>query len=267
MKSFASVIAFSAAVAGFVAAQPSVQSRTSCKDTQFFWGDRSCCLEHGGPQNPPKPPRSRDCPSNGWYWDNHQGCCVPRHPSPPEPTCNNGYSWSHGTSCCEENPTATSSTPAHPSQTPPGYGGGYGNGNNGGNYGNNGGSYGGNGGNYGGNGGNYGGNDGNYGGNQGGYGRGGHKHKRHQTKRNDTLCARGYTACPVDGSKGLTTNDYECLDALQELRACGGCPSLGQGQDCTSIPHAKGVSCVSGTCQVSSCSGGFAPTSDGKSCY
>ncbi|KAG8754222.1 hypothetical protein FRC12_011265, partial [Ceratobasidium sp. 428] len=95
MKSFTSVIAFSAAVVGFVAAQPSLQSRTNCKSNEFWpsqYGERSCCLQHGGPPNPPPPPRSRDCPKDSWYWDNKNGCCVPRHPSPPQPTCGHGYS-------------------------------------------------------------------------------------------------------------------------------------------------------------------------------
>jgi len=38
------------------------------------------------------------------------------------------------------------------------------------------------------------------------------------------------------------------------------------GQDCTAIQHSIGVGCNAGTCQVLSCSKGYKPSSDGKSC-
>lgn len=238
MKSFATVIAFSAAVAGFVAAKPALETRTSCKDNQFFYSKLSCCLDHGGPSYTPTPPRSRDCPQDNWYWNSKQGCCTPRHDNPPEPSCKKGYSWSKGSWCCEENNTPpTTTSHSQPSQTPPG--GSYG--------GNNGGSYGGN------NGGNYGGHN--------------YKAKRAHSKRNVELCPSKLTACPVAGATGYNkSSDYECVDPLEDLRSCGGCTSLGKGQDCTAIPHSWNVGCVSGGCEVFTCAPGYEPSFDGKTC-
>ncbi|KAF9481421.1 hypothetical protein BDN70DRAFT_803632, partial [Pholiota conissans] len=51
-----------------------------------------------------------------------------------------------------------------------------------------------------------------------------------------------------------------------ELEACGGCPALGQGQDCTKIKGAWNVGCEQGSCLVYTCAGGFRIAADGKSC-
>ncbi|CAE6481401.1 unnamed protein product [Rhizoctonia solani] len=100
MKSFTSIIVFSAALAGFAAAKAAVETRDSCKSTQFWYAKLGCCLDHGGPSTPPTPPSSRDCPKDNWYWNTKQGCCTPRHENPPEPSCKGGYSWSKG-SCAD----------------------------------------------------------------------------------------------------------------------------------------------------------------------
>ncbi|CAE6423498.1 unnamed protein product, partial [Rhizoctonia solani] len=99
MKSFTSLIFFSAALVGFAAAKPAVETRESCKGNQFWFAQLGCCLDHGGPQAPPTPPRSRDCPKDNWYWNSKQGCCTPRHENPPEPSCKRGFSWSKGSWC------------------------------------------------------------------------------------------------------------------------------------------------------------------------
>ncbi|KAF9015172.1 hypothetical protein BDQ17DRAFT_1294748 [Cyathus striatus] len=95
-----------------------------------------------------------------------------------------------------------------------------------------------------------------------GHGKGGYR-KREFKSRAVSLCPTGLDACPI---KGLTTGDYECLDTDSELESCGGCTSLGKGQDCTTIPGAWNVGCERGSCIVYSCAGGFVLSLDGKSC-
>lgn len=251
MKSFTSIVAISAAVVGLVAASPAVETRSSCKENQFFYSKLSCCLDHGGPPSPPTPPRSRDCPQNNWYWNNKQGCCTPKHENPPEPSCKKGYSWSSGSWCCEENPTPSTSSHAQPSQTPGGNGG-YGNGGGNGGYGN------GNGNGHGG----YGNGNGN--GNGGHYG--GHK-KRSNLSRNIALCPTGLNACPVASKMGYNRpSDYECVDPLEDLNSCGGCASTGEGQNCAAIANTRSVGCVSGGCQVYTCAPGYDVSFDQKTC-
>ncbi|BGP53227.1 hypothetical protein JCM8202_002554 [Rhodotorula sphaerocarpa] len=67
------------------------------------------------------------------------------------------------------------------------------------------------------------------------------------------LCPAGETACPIFPRMGT----YECLDTAIELQSCGGCASKGQGEDCTAIKGAQGVTCESGKCLVYSCEPGF----------
>ncbi|CAE6469736.1 unnamed protein product [Rhizoctonia solani] len=122
MKSFTSIIVFSAALVGFAAAKPAVETRESCKGNQFWFPQLGCCLDHGGPQSPPTPPRSRDCPKDN------------------------------------------------------------------------------------------------------------------------------------------------CADTYEDLHNCGGCTSLGQGQDCTAISHSWNVGCNAGACQVYTCSPGYEASFDGKTC-
>jgi len=89
----------------------------------------------------------------------------------------------------------------------------------------------------------------------------GHK-KRTVNKARTTLCPAGLDACPVSS----LTGDYECLDTATDLEACGGCPSLGKGEDCTKIEGAWNVGCEQGSCLVYSCAGGFRIGADGKTC-
>ncbi|KAF9270231.1 hypothetical protein L218DRAFT_22262 [Marasmius fiardii PR-910] len=87
---------------------------------------------------------------------------------------------------------------------------------------------------------------------------------RHQKKRrNLSLCPKGLDACPIPGAIG---GGYECLDVLEELESCGGCVSLGQGQDCTAIKGSWNTGCEQGSCVVYSCNAGYLRSSDGTTC-
>ena len=76
-----------------------------------------------------------------------------------------------------------------------------------------------------------------------------HRRKR-EVKRKVTLCPKGLDACPV----GLS-GDYECLNLMDELESCGGCASMGEGQDCTAIKGAWNVGCEHGRCAGECCAG------------
>ncbi|GAA5857591.1 hypothetical protein JCM8547_004285 [Rhodosporidiobolus lusitaniae] len=67
------------------------------------------------------------------------------------------------------------------------------------------------------------------------------------------LCPVGETACPIFPRMGT----YECLDTNSELESCGGCLSKGDGEDCTAIKGAQGVTCQSGSCIVFTCQPGW----------
>ena len=43
---------------------------------------------------------------------------------------------------------------------------------------------------------------------------------------------------------------------MQELESCGGCTSLGKGENCLEIPHADSVTCNKGSCKILSCEPG-----------
>ncbi|KAL1410706.1 hypothetical protein Q8F55_001648 [Vanrija albida] len=49
---------------------------------------------------------------------------------------------------------------------------------------------------------------------------------------------------------------YECVDVLNDLESCGGCPDV-DGVDCTTIEGASDVSCVLGKCKVHACDRGL----------
>ena len=68
------------------------------------YNPKSCCLPHGGPTNPSNPPTGSHCPQSGWYWGNFLGCCLPHHPSPPDPQCPYGYQWDAGHYSCIPTP-------------------------------------------------------------------------------------------------------------------------------------------------------------------
>ncbi|KAF9007263.1 hypothetical protein BDZ89DRAFT_997258 [Hymenopellis radicata] len=90
------------------------------------------------------------------------------------------------------------------------------------------------------------------------------KAKRDALKsRSAPLCPLGLDACPIPG---MEAGDYECMDTSSDLEACGGCPSLGQGQDCTAIDGAWNVACEEKRCIVYSCAPGFMKSYDGKTC-
>ncbi len=72
----------------------------------------------------------------------------------------------------------------------------------------------------------------------------GSHNKRTTHKARTTLCPAGLDACPISS----LTGDYECFDTATDLEACGGCPSLGKGQDCTKIEGAWNVGCEQGSC-------------------
>ncbi|KAE9411126.1 hypothetical protein BT96DRAFT_249514 [Gymnopus androsaceus JB14] len=87
--------------------------------------------------------------------------------------------------------------------------------------------------------------------------------KRHHISRDVSACPSGLDACPISG---LTAGDYECLDTSAELESCGGCTSIGQGQDCTAIKGAWNVGCEVGSCKVYSCAAGYMMSADSTSC-
>lgn len=66
-------------------------------------------------------------------------------------------------------------------------------------------------------------------------------------KRAAPACPLGLDACPISGAHGITS-DFECLDTFNELESCGGCASVGKGEDCTSIEGSWNVGCEQGTC-------------------
>lgn len=77
------------------------------------FGQKSCCLPHGGQSSPPSPPTGTQCPPSGWYWHTGKGCCVPDHPptQQPPPQCNNGWDWDDNNLKCCPHSTPTPSPP------------------------------------------------------------------------------------------------------------------------------------------------------------
>ena len=71
--------------------------------------------------------------------------------------------------------------------------------------------------------------------------------KRSTEQRLSQLCPTDLTACPITSASG-PTSDFECIDTTNELESCGGCASIGEGQDCTAIGGAWNVGCEQGTC-------------------
>lgn len=83
-----------------------------------------------------------------------------------------------------------------------------------------------------------------------------------EANKDGKLCPSSMAACPIDGRQG----EYECLDSQSDLQSCGGCVSMGQGQDCTQIAGARWMGCNEGTCEVYSCKKGWTRSSDGSKC-
>jgi len=81
----------------------------------------------------------------------------------------------------------------------------------------------------------------------GAYGGSYSKSVKPRSLRSETLrCPIGETACPISSS----TVSIECLDLKREISSCGGCTSLGQGENCLTIHGAAGVGCHLGKCVV-----------------
>jgi len=93
----------------------------------------------------------------------------------------------------------------------------------------------------------------------------GHYNRRSELKARSamTLCPKGLDACPIPG---LTSSEYECVDTKADLESCGGCASIGEGEDCSAIIGAWNVGCEKGTCIIYNCVAGFRRAYDGKSC-
>jgi len=91
-------------------------------------------------------------------------------------------------------------------------------------------------------------------------------YRRAPAKRDLTApCPLGLSACPIAGLSGLTT-EFECLDTTNELESCGGCASIGKGDDCTAIKGAWNVGCERGRCAVHTCAAGYKHSRDRKFC-
>lgn len=181
------------------------------------------CLPDGGTPNPSKPPPDTDCPSK-WSWLPVKGCCAPHSPpeNQPPPQCANNWKWNSGSLCCKPPPTPPATTkPPAPSRTP-------GKNNHGDDDDDD---------------------DDNHGHGNGNGGGHGHKRlvveKRQNRSRNFTPCPKGLSACPVVSLMG---GDYECVDTLLDLDHCGGCSTLGEGENCNAIPGVWNVGCEQSTC-------------------
>ncbi|EPQ60239.1 hypothetical protein GLOTRDRAFT_134957 [Gloeophyllum trabeum ATCC 11539] len=81
------------------------------------------------------------------------------------------------------------------------------------------------------------------------------------------FCPAPSRACPVGRASKMPESlaewdgvEFECVDFNEDLKACGGCGSVDASHDCTTIPNALAVACVSGACQVTSCKPGFVPS-------
>ncbi|KAI0068368.1 hypothetical protein BV25DRAFT_1911353 [Artomyces pyxidatus] len=283
-----------AAVAILASVLPFAAATETCQPHEFLYENKSCCVPKGSPPSPPPPPSGKSCPSSNsanWYWSDDKACCLPSSAPPPgnpEPSCPKGHSWNPFDSFCSPPPESNCNdgewwfddkkcclpyggipsppppprgsqcppsgwywhpeksccVPHTPPSAPP----------------------------------------------QCTFGwewifpifscqplptppstppskpSGVHYKKRTHKARNNQLCPTGLSACPVTGLTNNVTSDYECIDTQQELESCGGCSSVGAGQDCTAIPGAWNVGCAAGSCAVYNCMAGFRLSLDGKSC-
>lgn len=228
------------AAAGVSQSKISSSETSKCSEGFFpFTAITDCCLPHNGSSNS-SPPKGKSCPSSR-YWSAEQNCCVPSHPVPtnsPPPQCNQGHTWEKASQCCiapgqPGQPTTTA--PSKPSPTPTKPSGGE----------------------------PHGGNPYTGGSSSSGHSSGNHYGRRQHTSRSLPACPKGLDACPISG---LVSGDYECLDTTAELESCGGCASIGRGQDCTAIKGAWNVGCELGSCKVYTCFEGYLLSADNKSC-
>lgn len=213
-----------------------------CADPWSRWDAKNVCLDKGGPKNPSPPPADTDCPFN-WSWHSGKGCCAPHRPPSdlPPPQCPKGWDWIAGFLQCKPPPTRPTVKPSTPSVRPDrdhdkdkdgkdkdgkdkdrdgkdkdrdGK-------------------------------------DGDKDGRDNGKDKDGHRKradikKREYRSRNISPCPKGFSACPVSS---LVGGDYECVDTLVDLDNCGGCASLGEGQNCNAIPGVWNVGCEQSACK------------------
>ncbi|KAG8742696.1 hypothetical protein FRC12_015295 [Ceratobasidium sp. 428] len=192
-------------------------SGNNCPRGQFWWKQRSCCLQDGGPPSPPLPPRGHWCPSY-WYWHPIQNSCVPVHPTPPPPSCPPGSTWNPYIQCCkpDDTPQPPPPTPSHKPRSA-----------------------------------------------EEKRAHNAHKKKAKRTQAELTFCEVGHENCPI---KGVFSDESECVDTTSQLNSCGGCTSIGQGQNCLDIPNMEVSTCNVGTCEVLKCKDGYTIGPDKKSC-
>jgi len=214
-----------------------------CGKGQFKWDAKNTCLPKGGPNKPSTPPAGSDCPFN-WSWNNGKGCCAPHQPPSnlPPPQCPNGWKWIAGFLRCTPPPptTPTPTKPSKPSQTPERGGGDPDCDDD---------------------------KDKGKGGDKPGRDGDNHKraavNKRENRSRSVAPCPKGLSACPFSS---LIGGDYECVDTIVDLDNCGGCATLGEGQNCNAIPGVWNVGCEQSACKIYTCAEGFRLSGDGKSC-
>ncbi|KAK7695107.1 hypothetical protein QCA50_002297 [Cerrena zonata] len=88
----------------------------------------------------------------------------------------------------------------------------------------------------------------------------------------NALCPYALTACPNNPNSRPTSIEswlregFECVDVQSDLNSCGGCATVSESRDCTTIPNAVGVSCIAGSCRIDSCQSGFVQSINGTSC-
>ncbi|KAH0838310.1 hypothetical protein J3R83DRAFT_6587, partial [Lanmaoa asiatica] len=51
-----------------------------------------------------------------------------------------------------------------------------------------------------------------------------------------------------------------------DLQHCGGCSADGRGEDCTSIEGVWNVECIQARCSVLTCTAGYTPSIDQRTC-
>jgi hypothetical protein len=228
---FCALILLLAATLPLVLATTTKHPATKCKSHEFYFDAKKCCVPYGGKTPHPKPPKGKNCPPQGWSWNEATKCCVPHAPlkkNSPPPQCKKGLKWCDVTLACEPKPT-----PVHKPNSPsPSANGHHGL-------------------------------------------RPSPSHHTHSSRseygkraarsREPSICPVDSEACPIATASGLS-GEVECIDTSSELESCGGCTSIGQGQDCTAIEGAWNVGCNRGKCEVLSCADGYTLSASGQSC-
>jgi len=229
---FGAIVLLLASTLPFALATTKSHPSTKCKSHEFYFNAKKCCVPYGGTSPRPTPPKGKHCPPLGWNWNEATKCCVPHAPinkkSPP-PQCKVGWTWCSTTLSCEPKPTPVHK-PHSPSPSASGHHGP----------------------------------------------RPSASHNTHKQTRSEhgkraarsrehSLCPVDSEACPIATASGLS-GDIECIDTSSELESCGGCTSIGLGQDCTAIEGAWNVGCNRGKCEVLSCAEGYTLSASGQSC-